>query len=117
MKILRVVLALGVIALCALFFRQIDWHALSEALRGADLNLVLLAAAINFVHIAAKSERWRVMLRPMRVIGALRAYYYLIVSYAASIVLPGRAATTCRCTRRSASSSWRNCSKGWGCCW
>jgi glycosyltransferase 2 family protein len=87
----RLALGLAVVALCALLGRSIDWHAVAEALRGADLRLVALAALINFIHLGAKSERLRVMLAPLRRIGSLKLYYYLIVGCAASIVLPGRA--------------------------
>jgi uncharacterized protein (TIRG00374 family) len=87
----RIALGLLVVASCALLLRNLEWRAVGEALRGADLRWVLLAALINFIHLGAKSERWRVMLSPIRRVASLRLYYYLIVGYAASIVLPGRA--------------------------
>jgi len=93
---LRLVLALAVVALCWLGLRNLDWAAVALALRGADLRLVALAAIINFVHIAAKSERWRVMLKPIRAVKTARLFYYLLVGYAASIVLPGRAGEALR---------------------
>ena len=74
----------------------VDWHAVAAALAGADLRLVALAAALNFVHVAAKSERWRVMLSPVARVSTLKLYFYLIVSYAASVVLPGRAGEALR---------------------
>ncbi len=92
----RVALACAVLALCWLGSRRIEWRTVADALRGADLRLVALAAALNFLHIAAKSERWRVMLSPIARLHRLRLYYSLVVSYAASIVLPGRAGEALR---------------------
>lgn len=66
------------------------------ALRGARLELIALAGALNFVHILCKSERWRVMLAPAKQLGRARLYYYLLVSYAASALLPARAGEVLR---------------------
>jgi uncharacterized membrane protein YbhN (UPF0104 family) len=89
----RLFAAGAVIALCAWGLRRIEWRAVGDALVGARVELVLLAAAINFLHIACKSERWRVLLASTTpaLPGRLRLYHYLIVSYAASVVLPARA--------------------------
>lgn len=95
-QLLRVVAAGAVIVLCGLGLRRIEWHAVVESLRHARLSLVLLAASINLVHLWCKSERWRVMLSPVAKVSPFRLYYYLIMSFAASAVLPARAGEALR---------------------
>jgi uncharacterized membrane protein YbhN (UPF0104 family) len=86
-------LGIGVIVLVVL---HVDWTEVGKALRHASLPLVLAAAALNFVNLAAKSARWQVMLRPIGRVAFWRLYYYLIVSYAASALLPARAGEALR---------------------
>jgi uncharacterized membrane protein YbhN (UPF0104 family) len=93
---LRLGAALAVLLLCGWGLRHIDWRAVAAALTGARVELVVAAAAINFVHVACKSERWHVLLAPVARLGRLRLYWYLIVSYAASVVLPARAGEALR---------------------
>jgi uncharacterized membrane protein YbhN (UPF0104 family) len=92
----RVAAVVAVVALCLWFVRRVDWRLVGEALRGADLPLVLLAAAINFVLLYAKAERWRLLLSPLRAVPRLRLFSYLLVGQGASIVLPGRAGDVLR---------------------
>jgi uncharacterized membrane protein YbhN (UPF0104 family) len=93
---LRVVAACVLLTLLVLLGRRIDWHQVGAALRHAYLPLVLLAAAVNFVNLACKAARWQVMMRPIARVGFARLYYYLIVSYAASALLPARAGEALR---------------------
>ncbi len=88
--LLRVVLAAAVVALCVIGLRHVDLHSVKAALAGARIEWVVAAALLNFVHILIKSERWHLMLSPFGRVGRARLYHYLIVSYAASSVLPGR---------------------------
>jgi uncharacterized membrane protein YbhN (UPF0104 family) len=94
--LVRIVLALIVVAVCALGMKKIDWHQLRGALMHANLSLVLAAAVLNFVHLACKSERWRLLLSPLGRLSSLRLFYYLILGYAASAVLPARAGEAVR---------------------
>lgn len=71
--------------------RGFDWQALERTCRKSDLNLLALVVILNAPHIFLKSERWRVMLRPFAIVPAGRLFHYLVVAFAASVVLPGRA--------------------------
>ncbi len=88
--LVRITLAVAVVLLCVLGLRHVDLTSIRHALLGAQLGWVVLAAAVNFVHVGMKSERWHLMLSPFGRIGRARLYHYLLVSYAASSVLPGR---------------------------
>lgn len=92
----RVASAALFLGLLVLMVRHVDWSEVLQALRHASLPLVFAAAALNFVNLAAKAARWQVMLRPLGRVGFLRLYYYLIVSYAASALLPARAGEALR---------------------
>ncbi len=94
--VLRVAAAAVLLGLLALLLAKVEWAQVGAALRRASLGLVLAAAALNFVNLACKTARWRVMLRALAPIGYVRLYYYLIVSYAASAVLPARAGEALR---------------------
>ncbi len=63
MRILRLVAIGALICAVAYALGTIDWHALLETLRHALIELVVLAAALNFLQILAKAERWRLMLK------------------------------------------------------
>jgi uncharacterized membrane protein YbhN (UPF0104 family) len=92
----RVAAVIGVVAACVWFLRSVEWHSVGDALRGADLRLVLLAAALNFLLVLVKAERWRVICEPIAALSTARLFANLLVGYAASIVLPGRAGEALR---------------------
>ena len=93
---LRIASAALFLGLLVLMVLHVEWSEVGHALRHAYLPLVLAAAALNFVNLACKAGRWRVMLTPLGRVGFLRLYYYLIVSYAASALLPARAGEALR---------------------
>lgn len=84
----RAAMTLAVLVLAALALRRIDWPAFLRALAGARVGLVLLAAAINFLNIFCKSQRWRVLLLPLARLPRLRPFVYMVVGYGASQLLP-----------------------------
>src|SRR6185295_13418459 len=75
---------------------KVEWAKVGDALRNAAIGWVLIAAALNFLNLAAKTARWGTMLGPLGRVGYMRLYYYLIVSYAASALLPARAGEALR---------------------
>ncbi len=81
----------ALIAASAYALRSFDWLALQRATASADLSLLLFVSLLNAPHIFLKSERWRVLLRPFAQLPSLRLFHYLLVAYASSTVLPGRA--------------------------
>ncbi len=93
LRVTSTALFLGLIVYLVL---HVDWTEVGHALRHAYLPLVFAAAALNFVNLAAKTGRWQVMLKPLGRVAFWRLYYYLIVSYAASALLPARAGEALR---------------------
>jgi uncharacterized membrane protein YbhN (UPF0104 family) len=93
---LRVAAGALIVGALALLLSKVEWAKVGEALRAAALGWVLLAAALNFLNLACKTARWGTMLGPLGRVGYFRLYYYLIVSYAASALLPARAGEALR---------------------
>ncbi len=97
---LRIVSAALLLGLVALLVTKVDWPQVGTALAHASLPLVLAAGLLNFVNLACKTARWQTMLAPLAPassgVGFFRLYYYLIVSYAASAILPARAGEALR---------------------
>ena len=99
--IFRLLLSAGVIALCVVLFRQINWSLVLSSLKQADWRLVVIAVVLNLtLNLSARTLRWATLLdrlphtgRGAR-IGELGAL--LIASYASSNVLPGRAGEALR---------------------
>ena len=88
---LRIASGAVLVAALAWLLAKVEWAQVGEALSHAHLGWVVLAAALNFLNLACKTGRWGTMLGPLGRVGFFRLYYYLIVSYAASAVLPARA--------------------------
>jgi len=93
---LRRAFVLGLVAVAARTLQHFDWHALGETLRGARGWLVVAGALGNLAQIACKSERWRLLLAPVRRLSPGRLYAYLLSAYGASMVLPGVAGEVLR---------------------
>jgi uncharacterized membrane protein YbhN (UPF0104 family) len=93
---LRIAAGALIVGALALLLSRMEWSKVGEALRTASLGWVLVAAGLNFVNLACKTARWGTMLGPLGRVGYLRLYYYLIVSYAASALLPARAGEALR---------------------
>ncbi|MEO6951459.1 MAG: lysylphosphatidylglycerol synthase transmembrane domain-containing protein [Polyangia bacterium] len=91
---LQVLSAAVLIGLAALLFENVQWREFGAALARASWPLVLAAAALNFVNLACKTARWRVLLGGR--VAYWRLYHYLVTSYAASAVLPARAGEALR---------------------
>ncbi len=89
--LLRAAVVVVVLALSAMVLRKVDGHTVLAALRGARLDLILLAALINFFHLYCRAQRWRALISPVAKVGRLRLFHYMVVGSAASIVLPAQA--------------------------
>lgn len=95
LRLLLQVLSVAVlVGLGLLLFEKMQWREFGAALARASWPLVIAAAALNFVNLACKTARWRVLLAARVAYG--RLYYYLVVSYAASALLPARAGEALR---------------------
>ena len=92
--VLKGVSAAALIALVVVLLEKVQWHEFGAALRRASWPLVIAAAALNFANLACKTARWRVLLGGR--VAYARLYYYLVVSYAASALLPARAGEALR---------------------
>jgi uncharacterized membrane protein YbhN (UPF0104 family) len=93
---LRALGCAAVVALVIWALQRLNWGAVIDALKTADWRYVAATAVLNLFHIGCKSERWRIMLRRFAVVPSLKLYHYLLVSFAASIVLPARAGEALR---------------------
>lgn len=62
----------------------------------ADGRLVGLATLLALIQIVCKSERWRLMLSPIAKLPPVRLYYYLLLAYGASMLLPSPSGTAAR---------------------
>lgn len=76
--------------------QQLAWGLFWGALRQIDFVLLLLGSGFVFVMLLFKSERWRLMLGTSQTISPFQAYYYLVVAYTASLLLPGPVGTGAR---------------------
>jgi uncharacterized membrane protein YbhN (UPF0104 family) len=93
---LRIASGAVLLGALAFLFSKVEWPKVGTALSHAELLWVILAAGLNFVNVACKTARWATMLGPLGRVGYFRLYYYLIVSYAASALLPARAGEALR---------------------
>lgn len=91
MRAVRWLLSLVVLLLCALFLQHVDWTKLSGYVSHARFSLLVVVTLIPAVHALLKSERWRILIAPFARVPWLRLYHTLIMSFAASAVLPARA--------------------------
>jgi uncharacterized protein (TIRG00374 family) len=80
--------ALLAVALLALFFRGIDWHALGQALRGANpvflAGLVLVTVAVYSV----RAWRWGDLLAPLGRVGYADLFSATMVGFASGLLVP-----------------------------
>jgi glycosyltransferase 2 family protein len=95
-KLLRVASITIVVALLALFMREIEWDELGHALRHAAIVPLLLSSALYFLCLFGKALSWRVMLEPNHVVPMRRLYRYTIAAFAASALTPARAGEVLR---------------------
>ena len=91
MRAFRWLLSFVVLVICGVALRHIDWDQLQIFLRRARFSLLMIALLLPAVHGLLKSERWRILLSPFARPPWLRLYHTLIMSFAASAVLPARA--------------------------
>lgn len=94
--VLRVLMVAAVVVLCAYGLQRFNWKQVGHALAGTRIELILVASFMSFVVLFCKASRWDVMLPKGHGISRLRLMWYLIVSYAASIILPARAGEAVR---------------------
>ncbi|MFI5300385.1 MAG: lysylphosphatidylglycerol synthase transmembrane domain-containing protein [Polyangiales bacterium] len=94
--LLRVVGVVGLVAGIAAVARTIDRHALVAALAGANVWLILLAAALNFVTIGFKSTYWWSMVNAAAPVSLAKMYRYTILSVTGSALAPARAGDVLR---------------------
>lgn len=91
------VLAIAAIAVALWWFvRSIDRKALADALRGAKLWPLVLAATLNFVCLFGKAVCWRILFAPRHRVSVIRLFRYTIASFAASAIAPARAGEVLR---------------------
>jgi len=95
-QLLRVASALLVVGLLALLVRKVDWTQVGLALEHAKLGYIAAAVVLNFVNLACKTARWRTLLLSIRPVRFMRLFHYLIMSYAASALVPARAGEALR---------------------
>lgn len=91
MRAVRWLLSLVVLVICALALQHMEWAKLRGFLSHARFSLIALALCIPLFHALLKSERWRILLQPFARPPRPRLYHTLIMSFAASAVLPARA--------------------------
>jgi uncharacterized membrane protein YbhN (UPF0104 family) len=94
--VLRVAVAVALVAGFALLLRGLDGRALAAAVEQANPGILVAAAALSFVLIGWKALRLGVLLRPVARVPAGRLYRYTVLSYAASTLLPARAGEVLR---------------------
>lgn len=97
----RLLLSGGVLFLCVLLFRQIEWRRVWSSLQQADWRLIVIAVALNLsLNLAARTLRWATLVERLPHTGkgarTIELGSLLIASYASSNVLPGRAGEALR---------------------
>ncbi len=91
LRAVRWLLSLVVLVLCALALQHMEWAKLRGFLSQARFSLIAIVLCIPLFHALLKSERWRILLQPFAKVPRTRLYHTLIMSFAASAVLPARA--------------------------
>lgn len=76
--------------LLLLAFRGVSWGDLTQAFRGVDLGLVLVATTLLVSSLVTRSVRWRVLLAPLARTASLDAFAYMMLGYLVNNVLPLR---------------------------
>lgn len=94
--VIRLVVIGVIVAALWWFVREMDFARLGEALKGAKVWPLVLAAALNFVCLWGKAACWRIMLAPRHRVGVWRLFRYTIATFAASAIAPARAGEVLR---------------------
>ncbi len=79
------------------FVLDAHWGDVARALRGVDLPLVLLSAAVLFTEFIIRTLRWKVLLRPLAPAArAWRLFVATVIGMSLNVVLPFRAGDLAR---------------------
>lgn len=84
----RHALSVALLGLCALALRRLDGRGFVDALAHADASAAALAAGLNLLHVVSRAERWRLLMAPIARPPRRSLYYYVVVAWGASMVLP-----------------------------
>lgn len=87
---LRVATTLAVAALVIVAVRTLDMGALERSLLSAAPAPLVLAAALSFGMLVAKSAYWRTILAPMKLVPLRTMLWYTVAANGTSLVLPMR---------------------------
>ncbi len=93
---LRIAIWMLLAACLVLLARRLDWPTLRAALRGADLELLLLVVVVGLPGLFCSALRWRALAGAVRPVSLMTIVAVQCVSYAASAVLPVRAGEAVR---------------------
>jgi uncharacterized membrane protein YbhN (UPF0104 family) len=94
--LLRIVVVGAVLVCLGWFVREIDWNELGDAMAGAKLWPVAVAAALNFACLWGKAASWQIMLAPRYEVPISRLFRYTIAAFAGSVLAPARAGEVLR---------------------
>jgi hypothetical protein len=94
--LVRVLVLAAFVGIAVWFATTHDLHAIATALRHADLKLLLLATAINYLVVLFRAACIREILRPTKLLGLGRLFRYHLACFAASNLLPARAGDVLR---------------------
>jgi uncharacterized protein (TIRG00374 family) len=64
-RLLRLGLSAVIIAGLVLFGRSVDWHTTWGNIKGANVEILIAAAAVNLASLVLKGIRWWIFLRPV----------------------------------------------------
>ncbi len=78
------------IGLLALFLRNADLARVSEAMRTARLDLLVVAVVLTLITYVVRTERWQYLLEPLGPTRFRVAFRTTVIGFAASSVLPAR---------------------------
>jgi glycosyltransferase 2 family protein len=87
---LRIATTLAVAALVIVAVRTLDMAALKRSLLSASPAPLVLAAALSFGMLVAKSAYWRTILAPMKLVPLRTMLWYTVAANGTSLVLPMR---------------------------
>lgn len=87
---LRIATTLAVAALVVVVVRTLDLGALKRSLLSASPAPLVIAAALSFAMLLAKSAYWRTILAPMKPVPLRTMLWYTVAANGTSLVLPMR---------------------------
>ncbi|HEY3360083.1 MAG TPA: lysylphosphatidylglycerol synthase transmembrane domain-containing protein [Polyangia bacterium] len=101
LRLVRVILSVAVIGLCAWLLHTMDLRQVAVTLRHADWRLILLAMAINVgLNMVARATRWALLVAPLPHRGAgartFELWRLLLAAFALSNLVPARAGEALR---------------------